>query len=162
MHRLIVVVAICAVLSIIGGAVSAGQTASSQPSTPDAVEIAAAERVADQIERARIEHNWKEVNQHLCTIAYKPAQRNAAPSFPFVETTQKLGDLKSFELAVSVGGAPYDDPGTKKSYPMVTVMLNESYGPDKEIRVNMEFTMLKEEGQWRLAGVRASRTAGRH
>jgi len=155
MHRVLLFVSLCAVLSL-SGCPSGKPPTSPQTSTPKAVEITAAERVVDQIERARIARNWPEVNRRLSVVAYQPAQRNATPAFPFAEIGQKLGDLKSFDFVVSLGSADYHDPATGSSYPKVIVHLKESYGSATAAPVEMEFTMLKEEGQWRLAGVRAS------
>jgi hypothetical protein len=92
MGRLMIAVMLCVGSLLSGGCASsdkpapadklgaADQPAAGQKSTPDAPEIVAAERVAEQIERARIERNWAEVNRHLATVAYTPAQRAATPS----------------------------------------------------------------------------------
>ena len=158
-----------AMLVLVGCAASDKSSSSSsssgagpaQKTTPDASDISAAERVAERIERARIERNWAEVNQHLATVAYTRAQRAATPSFPFVEIGQKVGELKSYELLLSIGGADFRDPKTGRSLPMATVNMRESYRGANARPVDMEFAMLKEDGQWRLAGVRAAQTVKR-
>ena len=143
---------------LLGGCAASNNSAPQQTSTPDKNEILAAEAVVEQIERARIAHNWTEVNAHLASVAYTPAQRNAAPSMPFMEMSQKLGELNRYELLLSVGGPDYRDRRTGQSYPRVTVNIREHYGQPTTPPVGMEFAMLKEDGQWKLAGVAGYRS----
>ena len=178
MNRLMFVFVLCAAALLVGGGGGGGcassdktaaadkpgaadQPGAAQKATPDASEIAAAERVAEQIERARVERNWAEVNRHLATVAYTPAQRAATPSFPFVELGQKAGELKSYELLMSMNGPAYRDPASGRSLPRTSVTINESYGGATPRTIETEFAMLKEDGEWRLAGIRAAQPGKR-
>ena len=138
-----------------GGSAAATTREAPQTATPGAAEIAEAERVVEQIERARIAGDWAEVNRHISAVAFTPAQRTATPSMPFAELARKAGELKSFELLLSVGGADYRDRKTGRRYPRVTVNVSETYSRFGS-PVFAEMAMLKEEGQWRLAGVMAA------
>ena len=90
----------CVLLSTVAlagsGCSSAGGSAATtreapQTATPNAAEIGEAERVVEQIERARIAGDWAEVNRHISAVAFTAAQRTATPSMPFAELAQKAG-----------------------------------------------------------------------
>jgi hypothetical protein len=74
---------------------------------------------------------------------------------------KKAGELKSYELLMSMNGPDYRDPASGRSLPRASVTINESYGGPTPRAIETEFAMLKEDGEWRLAGIRAAQTTKR-
>jgi len=141
-----------ATAALLGGCVAPGPRASAQQPTPVG-EVGAAERMVAFIEHARLDRNWAEINRHLSTAGYTPEQRSTSPTFAFADVTSKLGEFKGFEFLLSVGSGGLEQPNDARPK-WATVTVREWYN---SARIEMEFHMRKEDGQWRLGGLRGFR-----
>jgi hypothetical protein len=144
-------------LQLVGCASPGGRGAKPAAAAPSRADIADAEQVSVQIERARVAGDWAEVNRHLSSVGYTAAQRSASPSMPFAELQAKAGRLMKYELLLSIAGPDFLDRATGSRFPKVLVKIKESYDSPAFAAVETDFSMLQEAGGWKLAGVTASK-----
>jgi hypothetical protein len=143
------------------GCASPGGGGAKPAAAPSRADVADAEQVAMQIERARVAGDWAEVNWHLSSVGYTAPQRSSSPSTPFVELQAKAGRLMKFEPLLSIAGPHYFDRATGSRFPKVLVKIRESYDSPAFAAVETDFSMLQETGGWKLAGVTALKAGGR-